>query len=155
MGYNLLDGATGEIPAVIREVAHLKTIVTDTTIAMEERLDAFEDIVDSEVGDTSMFRARNVEREISLRQLFLKFEGGNPTGTQKDRIAFAQAKDALRRGFEVITVATCGNYGVAVALAASLAGLRCVIYIPVSYHSSRIQEMENLGASVIRSGKRL
>jgi threonine synthase len=28
----------------------------------------------------------------------LKFEGGNPTGTQKDRVAFAQAMDALRRG---------------------------------------------------------
>ena len=149
--YNLLDGATGEIPAIINEVAHLKTIVTDPDLSIEERLDAFEDIVDSEVGDTSMFRARNVEREIGLRQLFLKFEGGNPTGTQKDRIAFAQAKDALRRNYEVITVATCGNYGVAVALAASLAGLKCIIYIPQNYHSSRISEMTHLGAEVLRS----
>ena len=149
--YNMLDGATGEIPAVINEVAHLKTIVTDPALSIEERLDAFEDIMDSEVGDTSMFRARNVEREIGLRQLYLKFEGGNPTGTQKDRIAFAQAKDALRRNYEVITVATCGNYGVAVALAASLAGLKCMIYIPQNYHSSRIMEMTNLGAQVLRS----
>jgi threonine synthase len=61
--------------------------------------------------------ARNIEREMGLRQIFLKFEGGNPTGTQKDRIAFAQAMDAMRRGFDTITMATCGNYGVAVALA--------------------------------------
>ena len=54
---------------------------------------------------------------MGLRQIYLKFEGGNPSGTQKDRIAFAQAMDAMRRGFDAITVATCGNYGVAVALA--------------------------------------
>ena len=38
--------------------------------------------------------------------------------------------DALRRGFEAITVATCGNYGAAVGLAASMAGLDCLVYIP-------------------------
>lgn len=149
-GYNFLDDATGEIPAVIHEVRELKKIVSDSTLPLEDRLDAFEDIIDSEVGDTPMFRARNVERAIGLRQLYLKFEGGNPTGTQKDRIAFAQAKDALRRGFEVMTVATCGNYGVAVALAASLAGLGCVIYIPRNYHSNRVSEMTHLGAQVLQ-----
>jgi threonine synthase len=59
--------------------------------------------------------------------------------------------DALRRGYEAITVATCGNYGVAVALAASLAGLRCLIYIPEGYHTSRIKEMTDLGAEILRS----
>ncbi len=67
----------------------------------KNRLEAFEDIIDSEVGDTSLTRARNVEREFGIRQLYLKFDGGNPTGTQKDRIAFAQVEDALRRGFDV------------------------------------------------------
>ena len=66
--------------------------------SLEERLEAFEDIIDSEVGDTNLTRARNIERGTGLRQLYLKFDGGNPTGTQKDRIAFAQSMDALRRG---------------------------------------------------------
>jgi threonine synthase len=76
--------------------------------------------------------------------------GGNPTGTQKDRIAFAQAMDAIRRSFDAITVASCGNYGAAVALAASLAGLRCLIYIPESFHTKRIEEMVGLGAEIVR-----
>ena len=148
--YSLIDGATGEAFAVYQEVEHLRKIAGDPSYSLETRLDAFEDILDSEVGDTSLIRARNIEREIGFRQIYLKFEGGNPTGTQKDRIAFVQAMDAMRRGFEVITVATCGNYGVAVSLAASLAGLRCIIYIPDTYHSSRIKEMTDLGAEVIR-----
>jgi threonine synthase len=115
-------------------------------------LEAFEDIIDSEIGDTTLVRSRNVERDAGLRQLYLKFEGGNPTGTQKDRIAFAQVMDAMRRGFDAITVATCGNYGVALALAASMAGLNCTIYIPEGYHTRRVQEMTDLGAQTVRAG---
>jgi threonine synthase len=63
-------------------------------------------------------------------------------GTQKDRIAFAQCLDAIRRGYDTITLATCGNYGASVALAAQLAGLKCIIYIPEAYHTLRISEME-------------
>jgi threonine synthase len=59
--------------------------------------------------------------------------------------------DALRRGFEAMTVATCGNYGVAVAFAASLAGLRCIVYVPESYQTRRIEEMRNYGAEVLRA----
>jgi threonine synthase len=101
------------------------------------------------VGDTRLARARNIERETGLRQLFLKFDGGNPTGTQKDRIAFAQAMDAMRRGYDTVTAATCGNYGAALALAASFAGLRCVVYVPSGYHVRRAAEIERYGARMV------
>ena len=148
--FNLIDGATGEAIAVVREVENQRRISSDPDIPLEQRLEAYEDIFDSEVGDTVLVRARNIEREVGLRQIYLKFEGGNPTGTQKDRIAFAQSMDALRRGYDTITVATCGNYGVAIALAASFAGLRSRIYIPENYHADRVKEMTDLGAAIIR-----
>ena len=121
--------------------------------SLEERLEAFEFISDSEVGDTPLIRAKNLEREIGVRQIYLKFEGGNPTGTQKDRIAFAQAGDALRRGFAGIVLASCGNYGTACSLAAKFAGLRCVVFIPESYHTKRLEEIEKMGAKIIREGE--
>jgi len=148
--YDLMDGATGEGLQVIRELEAQRKISADLSMPLEARLEAYEDIFDSEVGDTSLVRARNIEREVGLRQIYLKFEGGNPTGTQKDRIAFAQAMDALRRGFDTITMATCGNYGVAMALAASFAGLQCRICIPQNYHTNRIKEMTELGAEIVR-----
>lgn len=146
----LMDGATGEFEQIHRDMNRQHAITADIFRSLDERLEAYEDIIDSEVGDTAFIRARNLERETGLHQIFLKFEGGNPTGTQKDRIAFAQAMDALRRGFDTITVATCGNFGVAQALAASLAGIRCVIYIPGNYHTRRSKEIEALGADIIR-----
>ena len=150
-GLLLLDGASSQMPIVAPELEIQRRVAADISRPLPERLEAYEDIMDSEVGDTTLVRARNVEREMGLRQIYLKFEGGNPTGTQKDRIAFAQAMDAMRRGFDAITVATCGNYGVALALAASMAGLKCLIYIPEGYHTKRVQEMTDLGAQIVRA----
>jgi threonine synthase len=125
--------------------------LNDKHHSLAERLEAFENITQLEVGDTPLIRSRNIERETGVSQIFLKFEGGNPTGTQKDRIAFAQCMDALRRGYEGITLATCGNYGVACALAAQIAGIQCVVFLPENYHARRLQEIADLGARIIRS----
>jgi len=146
----MMDGARGEFSQLSQDMENQRRIASSPDLPMELRLEAFEDITDSEVGDSTMWRARNIEREMNLRQIYLKFEGGNPTGTQKDRIAFAQVRDAMRRGFDTIMLATCGNYGVAMALAASLAGVRCIIYIPETYHTQRVAEMLALKAEIVR-----
>jgi threonine synthase len=103
------------------ELSSARLLASDSGTPLPRRLEAFEDVLDSDVGGTSLTRARNLGREIGRRQIFLKFEGGNPTGRQKERIAFAQTMDALRRGYDAVTVTTCGNYGAATALAASVA----------------------------------
>jgi threonine synthase len=58
--------------------------------------------------------------------------------------------DAMRRCYEGVTLATCGNYGAAMALAASLAGLRCVTYVPGDYQAKRVEEISKAGAEIIR-----
>jgi len=146
----LLDGAIGESPAISPEWDNERRVAADVSRPLEERLEAFQDIMESQVGDTTLARARNIERETGLRQLFVKFDGGNPTGTQKDRIAFAQVMDAMRRRFDAITVATCGNYGAAMALAASLARLKCYIYVPDTYRTRRLAEIEQYGVHIVR-----
>ena len=149
--FNILDNAEGEYDQLTVDIETQKKIACDPRKALEERLEALEDVIDSEIGDSNLGRARNIERQVGFRQLFLKFEGGNPSGTQKDRIAFAQAKDALRRGFDAITMATCGNYGVAMALAASLVGLKCYIFIPQAFMTRRVNEMMQFSAEIIRT----
>lgn len=147
---NLKDGVKNVIIKVSSETKTLSDFVQDASKSLVDRLESYEDIINIEVGDTSMNRAKSLEREFDIRQLYIKYEGDNPTGTQKDRIAFAQVYDALRRGFDTICLATCGNYGVAVSLAAHLAGLRCIIAIPKTYHTERGSEMVSLGAEILR-----
>jgi threonine synthase len=146
-----LDGAVSSGGTLAPEMEGAREIAADANRPLAQRLEAYEDIIDSEVGDTNLSRARNLERESSLRHFYLKFEGGNPTGTQKDRIAFAQAMDALRRGYDAMTLATCGNYGAAAAFAASAAGLKVFVYIPDDFKTKRVAEMEALGAAILRT----
>ena len=79
---DLIDGASGEVAEVSKEMQPLREIILDKDTSLEERLEAYEDIIDSQVGDTALMRARNIEREVGIRQIFLKFEGSNPSGTQ-------------------------------------------------------------------------
>jgi threonine synthase len=147
---NILDGVKSAEIKLTKEVKSLSEMVTDTSLSIVDRIESFEDIMSLEIGDTSLNRARNLEREFNIRQLYLKYEGENPSGTQKDRIAFAQVHDAFRRNYNIISLATCGNYGVAVAYAAYLAGMQCKIFIPETYHTERLKEMENFNAEIIR-----
>jgi len=127
-----------------------KSFADNKSLHVETRSDAFKDVTDAEIGNTALIRCRNLERVAGFRRFYLKFEGQNPTGTQKDRIAFAQVQDALRKNFETVTLATCGNYGAAMAFACSMAGLRCIIHIPETYHTARTREMTDLGAELVR-----
>ncbi len=146
----LFDGIKTADIKITKEIQKLSDLVKDKSISLIDRVESFEDIISIEVGDTSLIRSRNIEREFDIHQLYIKYEGENPTGTHKDRIAFAQVLDALRRGFSTVVAATCGNYGVAISYASYLAGIKCKIYIPEQFHTERIKEMEKFKANIIR-----
>lgn len=103
-----------------------------------------------EAGSTLFSRARNLESELALRAVHLKFEGSNPTGTQKDRIARLCYDDAHAHGFDTITLATCGNFGASIAWACAHNGIRPAVFVPSDYHTPRIVEMERKGARIVR-----
>ena len=147
---NILDGVKSADIKITKEVKSLSEMVKDKSLSVVDRIESLEDIMSLEIGDTSLMRARNLEREQNIRQLYIKYEGENPSGTKKDRIAFAQVHDAFRRNYSIISLATCGNYGVAMAYSAYLAGLKCKIFIPETYHTERIKEMESFDAKIIR-----
>lgn len=147
----LRDGVKSASCQVSREARQFSEFVRDPSHSLIDRLESYEDIINLEVGDTGLLRIKYLERELNIRQLFVKYEGDNPSGTQKDRIAFAQVYDALRREFDTVCLATCGNYGVAMALAAGLAGIRCKIFIPENYHTERLDLMEDLGGEIVRT----
>jgi len=101
------------------------------------------------VGNTIYTQARNAGKALGLKHLFVKFEGGNPTGTQKDRVAYQQVYDAWQKGFATIAIGTCGNYGTAIANAAYQNGLTSKVYIPKEYHTRRTDELTEMNAEIV------
>lgn len=104
---------------------------------------------DSDDEGGPLIRARELERVLGIRRIHLDFEGRNPTGTHKDRIAEAHARRAAEEGYSAITVGTCGNYGVAIAYYAKVYGIKAYIFVPAGYTLERTGEMLSYGAEVI------
>lgn len=100
------------------------------------------------VGDTPLQRAPHLAKAIGLENLRIKLEGANPTGTQKDRIARLEVGSAAAQGAKGVTVASCGNFGVAIAHAAFVHELSCHVFIPGDFSGERVELMRNLGATV-------
>lgn len=63
-------------------------------------------------------------------ELFVKFEGLNPTGSFKDRGMVAAVAEAVGRGTKTIICASTGNTAASAAAYAARAGIKAVVLIP-------------------------
>ena len=103
------------------------------------------------IGGTLFTHSKNLERLLGFSRLYLKFEAGNPTGTMKDRAAYATLKHAQEQGHTTIAVASCGNFGASIVHLSGAFGVEPHVYIPESSHTPRIQEMQRLGGVIHRA----
>ncbi len=83
----------------------------------------------------------------------LKMEGYNPTGSIKDRVAWAMMEDAERSGILKpgmrIVEATSGNLGISMAMLSSVRGYSFTAIMPENMGAERISMMRSYGAEVI------
>lgn len=63
-------------------------------------------------------------------ELFIKYEGLNPTGSFKDRGMTAAISEALGRGAKTVICASTGNTAASAAAYAARSGLRSIVLIP-------------------------
>ncbi|MFN2176223.1 MAG: threonine synthase [Anaerolineales bacterium] len=63
-------------------------------------------------------------------ELFIKFEGLNPTGSFKDRGMTAAVSEAAGRGAKAVICASTGNTAASAAAYAARAGMSCIVLIP-------------------------
>jgi threonine synthase len=102
------------------------------------------------VGDTIFTQARNLEKKLDIRNLYLKFEGGNPTGTMKDRASFSCLRNAVEKGYQRVAIASCGNFGASIVYFSKVLGLEAHVYIPEKFHSPRVPEIKKMGGILHR-----
>src|SRR6202165_6262422 len=89
-------------------------------------------------GFTPLVHARNLGERLGLRNLYLKNDAVNPTGSFKDRVVSVAVTWAQQRGFTVVSCASTGNLANAVAAYAARAGLEAVIFVPADLEPAKI-----------------
>jgi len=81
-------------------------------------------------GGTPLVRARALERETGVSEIWLKVEGQNPTGSFKDRGMVVAVAKALEDGARMVLCASTGNTAASAAAYAARAGLSCTVVLP-------------------------
>ncbi|MCC6499130.1 MAG: threonine synthase [Anaerolineales bacterium] len=82
-------------------------------------------------GRTPLIKADNLARHLGGGfELFIKYEGLNPTGSFKDRGMTAAVSEALGRGATTVICASTGNTAASAAAYAARAGMKSIVLIP-------------------------
>lgn len=102
-------------------------------------------------GNTPLIKADNLAKKIGIdAEIYLKFEGCNPTGSFKDRgmtMAVSKAKEA---GSEAIICASTGNTSASAAAYGAKGGLKTYVLIPDGHIAlGKLSQAMMYGAEVI------
>jgi threonine synthase len=103
-------------------------------------------------GSTPLVPSERLSVEVGC-QVYLKFEGANPTGSFKDRGMTVAISRALEDGARAVVCASTGNTGAAAAAYAARAGLTAAVLVPrgkvavgklaqAVIHGARVLEVE-------------
>jgi len=82
-------------------------------------------------GNTPLIYAPSLSKMIGKKiEVYLKYEGLNPTGSFKDRGMTMAISKACEEGSKAVMCASTGNTSASAAAYAAKAGLKCIVLIP-------------------------
>ena len=99
-------------------------------------------------GGTPTLSTPRLAHQLGLRQLYVKDEGRNPTGTFKALGMAVAVSRAVELGVRGFVVPTAGNAGGALAAYAARAGLPAHVFMPADAPQSNQREVEMAGAQL-------
>ena len=102
-------------------------------------------------GNTPLIKAENLAKKIGIdAEIYLKFEGCNPTGSFKDRGMTKAVTKAKESGSGAIICASTGNTSASAAAYGAKAGLKTYVLIPDGYIAlGKLSQAMMYGAEII------
>lgn len=101
-------------------------------------------------GGTPLQKASNLARDMGLRNLYLKDETRNPTGSFKDRSMTVGVSKALEFGTKTVATASSGNAAASLAAYSAKAGLKCFAFVLEFASFAKIAQIRLYGADVVK-----
>ncbi len=100
------------------------------------------------VGNSPLYQADALAKEVGVAQLFVKDDGQNPTASMKDRASAMAVAKALEANRKVIACSSTGNAASSLAGNAARAGLQTYIFVPERAPKGKIAQLLIFGAHV-------
>ncbi|MGB8312442.1 MAG: threonine synthase [Halobacteriota archaeon] len=81
-------------------------------------------------GGTPLYKCDKLGESLGLKELYVKHEGMNPTGSFKDRGMTIGVSRALELGMKTVACASTGNTSASMAIYAAKAGITALVLLP-------------------------
>jgi threonine synthase len=107
-------------------------------------------VVSMNEGGTPLYRCTRLAERLSIRHLYIKNEGANPTGVFKDRGSLVELTKAKELGAKAVCVASTGNMAASVSAYASVAGLPCYVLVPEGTAIGKLAQALSYGARLLQ-----
>lgn len=106
------------------------------------------------IGHTPILKLGNLDSDYKA-DIYTKLELMNPAGSVKDRVGVYMLEDARKNGLlhegGTIVLATAGNTGIGLALAALNQGYEVIFTVPEKFSIEKQQIMAALGAQIVHT----
>lgn len=104
-------------------------------------------------GGTPLIKTHNLSKIIGLRNLYVKYEGLNPTGSFKDRGMTVAVSRAVECNAKNLVCASTGNTSASLAAYAARAGVKASVLIPEGkVAKGKLIQAVAYGARIIKVG---
>jgi threonine synthase len=101
-------------------------------------------------GGTPLLKADNLAKEVGLKDLYLKDETRNPTGSFKDRSMTVGVSKALEFNAKTVAIASSGNAAASLSAYSAKAGLKCFTFVLEFASFAKIAQIRLYGAEAIK-----
>ncbi len=91
-----------------------------------------------------------LRRKLAHTEVYLKLDYLQPTGSFKDRGAFALINKLKELGIREVVEDSSGNAGAAIAGYCAAAGIKCNIYLPESTSAGKVKQASAYGADIVK-----
>jgi len=102
------------------------------------------------IGWTPLYRARRLEKELGVKELYVKDDGLNPSGSSKDRASGVAVLKAIEAGAKTIACSSTGNAASSCACQAAHMGLNAVIFVPKRAPIGKATQICLYGATLVK-----
>lgn len=101
------------------------------------------------IGWTPIYSLPKWAGEYGIKELLIKDDGRNPTASFKDRASALAVVKAQEAGVDIITTASSGNAGAALAGVCASVGMKSFIFVPATAPEAKIAQLLVYGANVV------
>ncbi len=101
------------------------------------------------IGWTPLYKTNHLHEKLNIKQLYIKDDGLNPSGSLKDRASAIAVLLAIEEGKSIVSCSSTGNAASSLAAQAARMGLKSYIFVPKRAPVGKLSQLHIYGAHVI------